>query len=141
MKEFFDTSVLIAAHLGSHPHQPSSLAALACASKATSACAAHLLAEVYSVMTRLPVRPAIPPEQVLLFLEDIRERLTILTLTEVAYIETIQAAASRGDTGGRIYDALLLRCAADTDAETVYTWNVKHFQHIAPDLADRIRTP
>jgi len=141
MRDFFDTSVLIAAHLSDHPHHPPSLTALARATRATSSCAAHSLAEIYSVLTRLPVRPLIPPEQVMLFLNDVRDRLTILTLDEAVYGETLEAAASRGVTGGRIYDALLLRCAADAQAETIYTWNIKHFQQLAPELADRIRTP
>ena len=141
MRDFFDTSVLIAAHLSAHPRHPPSLSVLARATRATSSCAAHSLAEIYSVLTRLPVRPLIPPEQVMLFLNDVRDRLTILVLDESAYEETLETAASRGVTGGRIYDALLLRCAADAEVDTIYTWNVRHFQSLAPELADRIRTP
>lgn len=141
MTEFFDTSVLVAAHLGDHPHHDRSLAALAAATKETSACAAHSLAEVYSVLTRLPVRPIILPEQAMLFLTDVRERLSIITLDDAAYFDAIQSSASRGITGVPIYDALLLHCAAQVDAETVLTWNVGHFQQIRPDLADRVRTP
>jgi len=54
---------------------------------------------------------------------------------------TIQKAAESGLTSGRVYDALRLRCAAKVQAQTIYTWNVKHFQAIAPALASRIRTP
>ena len=141
MTEFFDTSVLVAAHLGDHPHHDRSLAALARATKETSACAAHSLAEVYSVLTRIPLRPAILPEQAMLFLADVRDRLSIIPLDESAYFDTLQSAAAGGITGGRIYDALLLRCAAKCDADAVYTWNAGHFQQIAPHLAHRIRTP
>jgi hypothetical protein len=49
--------------------------------------------------------------------------------------------AGRGFTGGRVYDALLLSCAPKAKAQTIYTWNAKHFQAIAPELAGRIRTP
>lgn len=41
----------------------------------------------------------------------------------------------------RIYDALLLRCAAKIKAEAIYTWNVKHFKAFDPKLAHKIRTP
>jgi hypothetical protein len=34
-----------------------------------------------------------------------------------------------------------LACAREIQAERIYTWNVKHFQMVAPDLAGRIATP
>ena len=82
MKAFFDSSVLVAAFYGQHVHHEASLAAIATASKKTACCAAHTLAEVYSVMTRLPVRPRISPEQGLLFVESIRERFSVVALSE-----------------------------------------------------------
>ena len=141
MKEFFDTSVLVAAHVKQHTHHALSLAALARATRATSSCAAHSLAEVYAVVTRLPLKPSVTPEQALLFLDDVRERLTVILLDEAGYIDTLRDLAARGIPGGQIYDGLVLRCAASVAAETIYTWNVKHFQRIAPHLADCIRTP
>jgi hypothetical protein len=92
-------------------------------------------------MTALPVKPGIPPEQAMLFVDEVRRHLTLMTLDEVEYFETIQQAAGLGFTSGRIYDALLLRCARKAKARTIYTWNLRHFQSIAPDLADRIQAP
>jgi len=65
MKEFFDTSVLVAAFWGGHVHHVPSLKRFAAAEKRHSACGIHSLAEVYAVMTALPVKPMIPPEQAL----------------------------------------------------------------------------
>lgn len=141
MKEFFDTSVLVAAFWGSHPDHLASLDLFASAAKNQSACGIHTVAEVYSAMTSLPVTPAVGPEQALLFVEDLRNRLTLVQLDQEDYYSTIRAAALRGLTGGRIYDALLLRCAAKCGARTIYTWNLRHFRAIAPELAGRIRTP
>ena len=141
MKEFFDTSVLVAAFWGSHRDHAASIKLLAAANKKRSACAIHTLAEVYAAMTALPIRPILPPEQVMLFVQEVRDRLTLVPLDESEYIETIQQAASAGFTSGRVYDALLLRCAVKVKAQAVYTWNLKHFQTIAPGLAARIRTP
>ncbi len=141
MKEFFDTSVLVAAFWGGHVHHAPSLKRFAAAEKRHSACGIHSLAEVYAVMTVLPVKPMIPPEQALLFVEEVRNRLTLVSLSAVEYFAAIQNAASRGFTGGRIYDSLLLACAAKCKAQAVYTWNLKHYQSIAPDLAPRIQAP
>ncbi len=141
MKEFFDTSVLVAAFRGGHVHHLPSLKRFAAAEKRHSACGIHSLAEVYAVMTVLPVKPMIPPEQALLFVEEVRERLTLVSLSAEEYFVAIQNAASRGFAGGRIYDSLLLACAAKCQAQVVYTWNLKHYQSLAPSLAPRIQTP
>jgi len=141
MKEFFDTSVLVAAFRSEHVHHVPSLKRFAAADKELSACGIHSLAEVYSVMTALPVKPMIPPEQALLFVEEVRNRLTLVSLSAEEYFDAIQNAASRGFTGGRIYDSLLLACAAKCKAQAVYTWNLKHYQSLAPGLAPRIQIP
>lgn len=141
MRDFLDTSVFISAFRGDHPQHEPSVRLLGAANKKHSAAAVHSLAEVYSVMSVLPVRPVIPPEQVLLFLHDIRERCTLIALDEAEYFEAIRRTAEQGFLSGRVYDALLLRCAVKARAETIYTWNVKHFQALAPELAGRIRTP
>jgi predicted nucleic acid-binding protein len=49
--------------------------------------------------------------------------------------------ADCGLPGGQVYDALLLACARKSGADAIYTWNLKHFRQLAPDLAKRIRTP
>jgi predicted nucleic acid-binding protein len=141
MPEFFDTSVLVAAFWSGHPCHEASVRLFGKANPKRSAASVHTLAEVYSVMTALPVKPALPPEVVMLFVREVRERLTLVTLSAPEYFAAIQKAASQGFTGGRIYDALLLRCAAKLNANPIYTWNLKHFQSLAPELAERIRTP
>ena len=141
MREFFDTSVLVASFWHGHRDHDASLKLVAAANKKKSSCALHTLAEVYASMTALPVKDVIPPDQALLFVQEVRDRITVVTLSEGEYCETIKQAAERGFTSGRIYDALLLRCAAKVKAEVIYTWNVKHFKLIDPKLADKIRTP
>src|SRR5260370_14522483 len=112
MKEFFDTSVLVAAFRREHVHHVPSLKRFAAAEKRHSACGLHSLAEVFSVMTTLPVKPMIPPEQALLFLDEVPNRLTLVSLSAAEYFALIQNAASGGFTGGRVYDSLLLACSA-----------------------------
>lgn len=141
MMEFFDTSVLVAAFRGGHANHDVSLKCFAAAEKKHAACAVHSLAEVYAVMTSLAVKPLIPPEQALLFVGEVWARLTPISLTAEEYMSALQRAASRGVSGGRIYDSLLLAAATKCNARVIYTWNLKHFQSIAPDLAERIQTP
>lgn len=141
MKQFFDTSVLVAAFFHGHVHHDASILLVASASKNQSACALHSLAEVYAAMTALPVKPPIPSEQAFLFVQEVHTRLTLVSLQEREYFETLHRASEMGLTGGRIYDALLLRSAAKCNAQVIYTWNLKHFRLIAPELSSIIRTP
>ena len=141
MKEFFDTSVLVAAFWRGHPSHESSLKLISAANTNKSSCAAHTLAEVFATMTALPVKETIPPDQALLFVQETRQRCSIVTLTGEEYYGAIRDAAECGFTSGRVYDALLLRCARKVRAEVVYTWNVKHFRLVDPEMASRIRTP
>ena len=92
-------------------------------------------------MTALPVKNVIPPDQAILFVQEVRDRFAVINLNEDEYYDTIQQAAERGFTSGRIYDALLLRCAAKVGAEVIYTWNVKHFKALDPKQAHKIQTP
>lgn len=141
MREFFDTSVLVAAFLRAHIHHEPSIKRLAAAAKENSACAMHTFAEVYAALTALPVRPILPPEQVFLFVEELQVRLTPVSLDPNEYVQTIQRSANQGLVGGRIYDALLLACAAKSQAQVIYTWNLKHFHSIAPHFAPIIQNP
>ena len=141
MKEFFDTSVLVAAFWRDHQGHAASLRLFAAARKANSACSIHSLAEVYSTMSRLPVKPPVPSEQALLFVQEVRARLRLISLEEDEYFQAIHDLADQKFVGGRVYDALLLRCASKCGAQQIYTWNVKHFRAIAPELSDQIHTP
>jgi predicted nucleic acid-binding protein len=141
VKAFFDTSVMIAAFWGDHADHDASLRVFVKANRETGACGIHSLAEVYATMTALPIRPILAPEQVFLFVQQVVERLTTITLDQAEYLHAIRELSDRGMAGGRVYDALLLACARKSQAETIYTWNVKHFREIAPHLRERIRTP
>lgn len=141
MKWFFDTSLLVPTFLEDHEHHEASLNAFLKADRRSSCCAAHSLAEVYATLTRLPGRHRLSGEQVLLFLENIRERLALVTLGPEEYSAAVQEAATAGIVGGAVYDMLIAQCALKAHAETIYTWNVKHFQRMGPEIMRRIKTP
>ena len=96
MTYFLDTSVFVAAFWGEHPQHGPSIALLKSATPATASCAAHTVAEVYSTMTRLPVKPPIPTEQALLFIRQIRQLYRIVTLTEEEYFATVERLGEKG---------------------------------------------
>jgi predicted nucleic acid-binding protein len=65
----------------------------------------------------------------------------VIALDQTEYLMTMRDISERHLSSGRVYDAVLLTCARKSKAETIFTWNVRHFRQIAPDLAGRIRTP
>jgi predicted nucleic acid-binding protein len=75
------------------------------------------------------------------FIERMQQHTTMITLDAVEYFETIDAMSRRGMSGAVIYDALILACARKVRAERIYTWNLRHFRAVAPDLAAKIVTP
>ncbi len=109
--------------------------------KSSACCGAHSLAEVYSTLTRMPGRNRISAEQALLFIGNIRERLSIVALTGNEYAEVLQASSARHIVGGALYDALLAYCATKAKAEAIYTWNERHYAQCGSDVIQRLKIP
>jgi predicted nucleic acid-binding protein len=104
-------------------------------------CGAHSLAEVYASLTGMPGKDRASADEAMLFLGNIRERLSIVTLTDKEYFKAMEVSAAVGVIGGGIYDAVLGHCALKAGAETIYTWNAKHFRRLGPEIAGRVKTP
>lgn len=107
----------------------------------TGCCGVHSLAEVYSTLTRMPGKHRIGAEQAMLFIGDIRERLSLIALNGDEYANALQASAARGIAGGSIYDALLAHCALKAQAEAIYSWNGRHYAQCGPEVIQRLRIP
>jgi predicted nucleic acid-binding protein len=140
MIRFYDISVLVAACQEDNVFHEAAIGVLRKAQK-DSHCAAHSLAEFYSVMSRLPMRPRITPDQALLLVDNLLERLSPVTLTANEYRSTISWCGEAGLPGGIVYDALIVACARKVSADVVYTFNQRHFSRVAPDWTSRIHVP
>jgi predicted nucleic acid-binding protein len=81
------------------------------------------------------------PDEALLFLSDVRERLTLVTLDQEECFGVLKSASASGISGGAVYDALIARCALKGKVDVIYTWNVKHFNRPGMELASRVRSP
>jgi predicted nucleic acid-binding protein len=89
----------------------------------------------------MPLKPQIPPDYAFRLVQEVLTRFSTVSLDKQEYLDILEKTSARGLTGGKIYDALLLACAAKSQAQIIYTWNLKHFHSIAPHLADRIQSP
>ena len=142
MKRFLDTSVLVAAFWGDHPQHQQSVDLLKTCTPASAFCAAHSIAETYSTMTRLPVKPPIPTEQALLFVRELKDRFTVVALAGNEYFLTVERLAENGLAKSYIYDGLIMTAAAKSGADAIYTWDIGHFRLVSPpETVSRIRTP
>ncbi|HWX33873.1 MAG TPA: PIN domain-containing protein [Steroidobacteraceae bacterium] len=141
MKAFFDTSVLVAAFYDEHEHHEPSFDLYSKQEKSSACTAAHCLAEVYAVVTGMPGKDRASPDEAMLFLQSVRERLSLVTLDELEYLKVLEDAASAGISGGTVYDAVIAHCALKSEAQTIYTWNTKHFNRLGGSIAARIKQP
>jgi predicted nucleic acid-binding protein len=137
-----DTTVLFAASDASHLHHRASLEVVAAARPESSFVAAHSLAELYATLSDVPAPRMRRLDQVLEAVEHAARRFTPVTLALDDYLWVLRHVARAEARSGQVYDALILRCAELARVETVYTWNLAHFERVAwPTVAGRIRTP
>jgi predicted nucleic acid-binding protein len=141
VKAFLDTSVLIATFYADHQHHPPSIDVFLRFKKKDACCGAHSLAEVYAILTGMPGRRRVTGNEALLFLGDICDRLTLVTLDEQECFKMAESSAAAGLVGGAIYDAILGYCALKAKAEVIYTWNSKDFERLPSAIASRVKTP
>jgi predicted nucleic acid-binding protein len=141
MRAFLDTSVLIATFYAHHQfHQPS-IDLFLRFKKSESSCGAHSLAEIYSSLTGRTGWERVSGEEAMLFLENVRERLTIVSLDDREYLQAIEASSDLGIPGGAIYESLLAHCAPKAKSRAIYTWNTKDFVRLGTAIAEPVRTP
>ena len=93
----------------------------------------HSIAEIFAALTRLPVQPRIHPvEAARIVTDNILPYFEVVSLGKEDYLEALNTMESGAWIGGKIYDALLLRCAAKSAVERIYTFNLGDFRKLAP---------
>lgn len=141
---FFDTSVLVAASVASHPHHRSAAAAIENVRRKTHRgwISQHGVAEVYAALTSLPVSPRIHPADALRIIEGLLQHFHVAELEPSDYVAVLKEVAARNWISGRVYDALHVYCARKVDCRCLYTLNLKDFRAVASeDFTNRIQPP
>ena len=144
MRILLDTSVLVAAMIEAHPAHAQALPWLhrVKARADTGLVAAHSLAELYAVLTTLPLQPRIPPTMAQeLIKRNVLDILEVVPLSDEDYVAVIEHLSSLGIVGGATYDALILYSASKADADRVVTLDDKGFCRVYPELTEKIVAP
>lgn len=103
---------------------------------------AHSLAEVYSILTTLPVHPKISPSDAQqLIASNIFNVLEVVFLSDTDYVQVIEYLSAHGIVGGATYDAIILRAAINANVDQIITLNGKDFCRVYPELAGKIIAP
>ncbi len=104
--------------------------------------ASHTIAELYGVLTTLPLRPRLTPDTALrLILTNVRKIAKIVPLSVSDYEATIERLAELGISGGAVYDALIARAARRSGAERLLTLNASDFERVWPEGKSLLSLP
>jgi predicted nucleic acid-binding protein len=139
LKLFFDSSALVPVFYADHPHHDASERAFLAAGR-EDFCALGTLGEVYATLTGLPVRPRITGRDGMTIRKQIRDRLTVISLTEQEYISALESVSGTV-VGGAAYDALIAKCALKAGADVLLTWNTRDFTRFGAEIAQLVKTP
>jgi len=140
----FDTSVLVAALFQAHPHHERAHLWLEAVAEGTfeGIFSRHALAETWSVLTRLPLKPKLSGSEALQVLERLRENgFTRVDLTAETYDVALRRCVDRGLTSGAVFDALHLAAAEAAAADVMLTFNVKDFGRLSGEGSPTVLAP
>jgi predicted nucleic acid-binding protein len=144
MKMLFDTSVLVAAMVEPHPMHSHAFPWLARAKSGEfyMAVAAHTLAELYAVLTTLPLIPRITPGAARRLIHDnVETTARVISLSSQDYVSVIKNLSDLGLSGGIIYDAMIIRAAQKANINKILTLNVNDFKRVWPEGEPRFVAP
>ena len=144
MKVLLDSSTLIAAMLPDHVHHGPAHAWLSQGKLGAFEffVSGHSLAEVYSVLTRLPRTPPITPREAWeMVKENVCSSAKIVVLDGSAYTTLLEDLSQRGIMGGQVYDAIIAKAAELAQVDQLVTLNDVHFQRVWPQGMSRIVSP
>lgn len=144
MKILLDTSVLVAAMVEAHPAHEKSLPWLQRIKKGSDSglVSAHSIAELYAILTTLPMKPRISTTVAFdLIQRNIFDLCEVLPLSAGDYGAIIKHLSENEIAGGVIYDAVILYAAIKGKADRVVTLNESDFRRIYPQMVDQIISP
>ena len=104
--------------------------------------AAHSIAELFAILTTLPVQPRISPTiSKQLIRHNVLEICEVVSLSDEDYAAIIEHLSEASIVGGVTYDALILYVALKVNVDCIVTLNEKDFRRIYPNLVDKVVSP
>lgn len=131
-----DTSVLVAAVHANHPmHAVASTWLDSAFSEHEVLIAHHSVVESYAVLTRLPSKFRLSPQEAQMVLrETLHGNARLASFVAESVWSTLDSIVHRGAAGGPTYDAFIINILAEAGADVIVTFNAREFRGLAGDL-------
>ena len=101
--------------------------------------AAPAVVEAFAVLTRFPPPYRIPPAEALFLLEaNFMGDRRLISLSEGTYRSLLRESAGFGIAGGKIYDAIIAKCAVQAGVDALLTLNERHFKDLLQDRPELV---
>ena len=133
-KVAFDTNILVAALVQPHAMHKRAIQWLKRAkmNELDMVISSHTLAELYAVLTTLPVSPRINSSIAWrLIHENIERHASIVALSSADYKSLLRELRDLMLPGGIVYDAIILKSALKAGAKQLLTCNIAVFRRIS----------
>ena len=142
MRDYFDTSVLVAAIVKEEPNHRASMEAWCRSSK--RALLLHGVLEAFASLTggKKPHLRLDPDEATKILRGNIAEfQVEVISFPVPETMDLLGNLRAVGVRGGAVYDYLHLCAARKAGADRIFTLSKRHFTAIAPDLTTKIFHP
>ncbi len=143
MQILFDTNVLIAAFLPEHKSHVDCVVWLERAQlgEFESYVGTHSLAELYSNLTKLPLKQRITPALAQDLITTNLEAFAKVSLDVADYFAAIEQVTRYGLVSGAIFDAVIAQAALKVGADRILTFNVRDFERLGDAVRAMIQVP
>lgn len=141
LKILFDSSVLIAAFVESHPKHKSALSFLMKAKNKEFQLfvSSHTILEIYSVLTSAPFKPKITPIIAKQLIENnVKNIAKIIYLTDEDSFNIVDKMFNSNFSGGIVYDAIVVECALKAKVDEILTLNSKDFLRLTDKMSIKV---
>lgn len=141
---YFDTSVLVAAMVRSHPLHDLALPwqALVHGKTVRGAISSHVLAEFFNTLTKLPLGHSLTPDFVeSLITRELNTTFDIIPLSKNDYLQAIRLVKNAKLKGPIIYDALHLQACLKKKISHLVTLNPGDFERLIQEQSPTIIDP
>jgi predicted nucleic acid-binding protein len=143
LKILFDSSVLIAAFVESHPKHKSALSFLMKAKNKEFELfvSSHTILEIYSVLTGAPFQPKISPIIAKQLIENnIKKIAKTIYLADEDYFRIVENMINSNFSGELIYDAIIVECGLKAKVDEILTVNSKDFLRLTNKISIKVST-
>jgi predicted nucleic acid-binding protein len=143
VKILFDTNVLIGAFLPEHKSHTDCVIWLERAQlgEFEGYVGTHSLAELYSNLTKLPLKQKITPALAQNLITTNLEAFVKVSLDVADYVAAIEVVTRYGLVSGAVFDAVIAQAGLKVGADRILTFNVRDFERLGDAVRGLIQVP